>query len=325
MRMKLIVVLLVLLATIGVTAQENAAPPQTARQALIEMFFGKKPGTLVHHLPAVTRTALDKAGALTAFEQYSVMMSQTQTQQTNVQTFESGPVLLAGENTKTGEKFEITVEKDTLRGDQDDLDLSFRSYKDGKAQRSPFMPQMIFSMKKEAQVWTLNEIAITLHVPLADPELLKTLTEKMQPQTRASVVPISQSETPTPSVGNSGSDAAVLSAMHMILSAETTYASRYPNTGYACILSNLDGFGSGEPNERQAMLINSGLASGRKYGFLFTISNCGGPPAARFTLTAVPNSSAFGRKAFCADESGTIRSSDDGNAATCLSRGTPVQ
>src|SRR5579871_1261475 len=178
MRMKLIVVLLVLLATIGVTAQENAAPPQTARQALIEMFFGKKPGTLVHHLPAVTRTALDKAGALTAFEQYSVMMSQTQTQQTNVQTFESGPVLLAGENTKTGEKFEITVEKDTLRGDQDDLDLSFRSYKDGKAQRSPFMPQMIFSMKKEAQVWTLNEIAITLHVPLADPELLKTLTEK---------------------------------------------------------------------------------------------------------------------------------------------------
>ena len=42
----------------------SAAVPQTARQALIEMFFSKTPGTLVKHLPAATRAALEKSGAL---------------------------------------------------------------------------------------------------------------------------------------------------------------------------------------------------------------------------------------------------------------------
>lgn len=322
MRKKVFVPAVVICAFTLAAGQETAVPAQTARQALLEMFFSKTPGTFLRHLPGVTRAALEKAGAVTALEQYSVMVSQMQAQQNNTQTFDSGPVLMAGEDPKTGQKFEVTVESDTLRGDQDDLELSFRNYKSGQVQRTPFMPRMTFAMKKEAQVWTLNEVSFTIHLPLADPDLLKALTEKMQPQPGASVVPISHTEMQVQPASN---DPMVLSAMHMILTAEATYASRYPATGYACTLSNLDGFGGGEPNERQAMLINSGLASGKKYGFVFTISDCGGAPATRFALTATPNASTFGRKAFCADQSGTIRASDDGNAATCLAKGTPVQ
>jgi hypothetical protein len=44
---------------------ETASAPQTARQALLEMFFSKTPGTLVKHLPTVTLAALEKSGALT--------------------------------------------------------------------------------------------------------------------------------------------------------------------------------------------------------------------------------------------------------------------
>ncbi|HXX01442.1 MAG TPA: hypothetical protein VEJ00_09535, partial [Candidatus Acidoferrales bacterium] len=77
-------------------------------------------------------------------------------------------------------------------------------------------------------------------------------------------------------------------------------------------------------NEHQAMLINSGLASGKRYGFVFTLSECSGRPATGFHLTASPNANTYGRKAFCADQSKVIRSSDDGNAATCLASGTPV-
>src|SRR5579864_7852594 len=106
-------------------AQQNQAAPQTARQALMEMFFSKTPGTFVKHLPQATRAALEKTGALANMQQYSLMMSQMQTQGQNLQTFETGSILLSAEDPKTNTKTEITVENDSLRGDQDDIELSF--------------------------------------------------------------------------------------------------------------------------------------------------------------------------------------------------------
>ena len=316
--------------------QQTPATTQTARQALMEMFFSKTPGTFVKHLPAATLAALQKSGAMTTLQQYSLMASQLPTQGQNVQTFDTGSVMLAGQDPKTGDKFEVTVESDALRGDEDDIAVSFQLYKNGKAERTPFMPQMTFSMKKEAQFWTLNEVSFTIHVPLADPDFLKAVSEKMQPQavTKTSLTPDAappQSVTRTtfmthtePLTQPAGSDATVIAAMRTILTAEVTYAATYPTVGFSCTLSSLDGFGSSQPSERQAMLINSGLASGKKYGFVFALSECSGPPATGFQLSATPNESNSGRKAFCADQSGVIRSSDDGSAATCFAGGAPV-
>ncbi len=310
------------LCSAGLWAQQSGAAPQTARQALLEMFFSKTPGTFAKHLPTATRTALENSGGLATLQQYSLMASRLQTQGHNVQTFETGPVLLTSEDPKTGQKADITVQSDALHGDRDDIELTFQVYKNGEAQRTPFMPQMTFSMKQEAQVWTLNEISVTIHLPLADPDLLKAITEKMRPQPDAHITLTARSETPAQPTS---SDAMVVAALRTITAAEATYASSYPTVGYTCTLSTLDGFGGGEPNERQAMLINSGLASGKKYGFVFTLSGCDRTLAGGFHLTAVPNGNNLGRKAFCTDQSGVIRSSDDGMAATCLASGTPVQ
>jgi len=302
-------------------AQETSTP-QTARQALLEMFFSKTPGTLVKHLPSVTRTALEKSGALANLQQYSLLASQLQTQGTNLQTFETGSVLLSGEDPKTGQKVEITVENDALRGDQDDIELSFQTYKNGEPQRTPFMPRMTFSMKKEAHIWKLNEISVTIRLPLADPDLLKAFTENMKARESANTSFTPHTQTST---SNAGSDALVLAAMRTILTAEIAYATSYPRVGFTCTLSDLDGFGGGEPNEHQAMLINSGLASGKRFGFVFSLSGCGETPATTFHLSAAPNANTFGRKEFCADQSGTIRSSDGGKPAACFAGGTPVQ
>ena len=301
---------------------QDGSTPQTARQALLEMFFSKTPGTLVKHLPAVTRAALEKSGALANLQQYSLLASQLQTQGTNFQTFETGSVLLSGEDPKTSQKLEVTVENDALRGDQDDIELSFQSYKDGEAQRTPFMPRMTFTMKQEARVWKLNEISVTVRLPLADPDLLKVVTENMKAResANASVTPHTQATTSA-----AGSDTQVIAAMRTILTAEITYANSYPRVGYTCTLSDLDGFGGGEPNEHQAMLINSGLASGKRFGFVFTLSGCGGAPATSYHVSAAPSANTFGRKTFCADQSGTIRSSEEGDAAACFTSGTPVQ
>ena len=329
MRRVRLAVSLTILCAVNTWAQQTAAP-QTARQALLEMFFSKTPGTFAKHLPLATRNALDKSGAMATLQQYSVMASQLETQGQNLRTFETGSVLLVGENPKSGGKVEITVENDALRGDQDDIELSFQVYKNGKTERTPFMPQMTFSMKQEADIWKLNEISVTIHVPLADPDFLKAMTDKMTDNMTGNMRPSAVGRTSygaqvEGSAQPAGSDAIVLAAMRSILAAEMTYASSYPTVGYTCSLSSLDGFGGGEPNERQAMLINSGLASGKKYGFVFTLSECGAAPAASFHLTAVPNGASYGRKAFCADQTGVIRSSIDGNPATCLTSGAPVQ
>ena len=311
----------------AVLPAQEAASPQTARQALLEMFFSKTPGTLIKHLPMATLAALQQSGAMTTLQQYSLLASQLQTQGQNYEPFETGSVLLSGDDPKTGQKVDVMVEKDALRGDQDDIELSFQTYKNGQAQRTPFLPRMTFSMKQEAHVWKLNEISITLRLPLADPDLLKAFTENMKAHESASISATSISATPHPAITTSpaGTDLQVIAAMRTILTAEVTYATNYPRVGFTCSLSDLDGFGGGEPNEHQAMLINSGLASGKRYGFVFTLSGCGVAPAASFRLSAAPNANTFGRKAFCTDQSGVIRSSEDGNPTTCFAGGTVVQ
>ena len=63
-----------------------------------------------------------------------------QTQGQSLQTFETGSLLLVTDNQKTGQKFEVTVENDSLHGDQDDIELSFQSYKNGQSESRGFMP-----------------------------------------------------------------------------------------------------------------------------------------------------------------------------------------
>lgn len=321
MRRTAVCFFLAVVALSNMSVAQQSSSPQTARQALLEMFFSKTPGTFTKHLPSATLAALEKGGAMANLQQYSLMASHFHTEG-NLQTFETGPVLMSSQDPKTGQKIETIVEQDTLRGDQDEIELSFQIYKDGQAQRTPFMPQMTLSMKQEAQVWRLNEVSVTIHLPLADPDLLKTITDKMKPPIADSSAFVPQKQ---PATASSGSDAMVLGAMRRILTAEVTYAASYPVVGFSCTLGDLDGFGSAERNEHQAMLIDSGLASGKRYGFVFTLSGCTGTPATTFQLSAAPAPNVFGRKAFCADQSAIIRSSQDGNPATCLASGTPVQ
>jgi len=323
-------ILSLILSSSGLWAKSaTQEAPQTARQALLEMFFSKESGTLLKHLPAITRATLEKSGAMGSLQQYSALAGQFHVQGKSFETFETGPVMLATSDPKTGQKTELVVDNDSLQGDQDHIQLSIHTYKDNQAQRTPFMPVIVFSMKMESGLWTLNEVAVTIKLPLADPDFLKSISDGMKARPAASS-PQFHMQTMGQTSGQAsihslGSDANILAAVRMILTAETTYAATYPAVGYTCTLSDLDGFGAAEANEHQAMLISSGLASGRQHGYAFSISKCGGSPATTFHLTATPVGDAYGRRAFCADQSGAIRSSADGNAATCLSSGTPVQ
>jgi hypothetical protein len=313
---------LLMMSTLATLSWSQTASTQTARQALLEMFFSKTSGTLVKHLPAATLTALDNAGALKTLQQYSALDGQFHNTGNQLETFETGSVLLSTFEPKTGQKVEITVESDSLQGDDNNIELSFRTYKQNQLQKTPFMPRITFAMKMEGGVWKLNEILVSVRIPLADPDFLKSITDGIK--SRAAAAAAIQTQ-PAQSATTFGSDSTVIAAMRTILAAENTYSTTYRNVGYTCTLSDLDGFGGGEANEHQAMLIPSGLAGGKKFGYIFTLSGCTGTPATGVHLTASPAGNVFGRRAFCADRSGVIRYSTDGNPATCLASGMPVQ
>ncbi len=304
--------------------RDTPTSPQTARQALVEMFFGKTSGTFAKHLPAATLSAVEKAGALETLQQYSLLASQLQAKGKTLETFDTGSTLLVAEDVQSSQKFEILVDSDSLRGDEDNIEVSFQTYKDKQPQPTPFLPRMAFGMKMESGVWKLNDIQITVRLPLADPEFLKGLTQTMQARAQAASAAAIQSHS-QPATAGLGSDAGVLAAMQSIIKAENIYSSTYGMIGYTCTLSDLDGFGGGEPNPHQAMLIPSGLASGKKYGYVFTLSACTGTPATTFRVVAVPSVNGLGRRALCSDQSGAIRYSADGNSATCIASGSPAQ
>jgi len=73
------------------------------------------------------------------------------------------------------------------------------------------------------------------------------------------------------------------------------------------------------------MLIDDALASGNRSGYVFAITGCDVPPASRYRTTAIPADPDSEMRAFCSDESGVIRYSTDGKAASCLSEGVPLE
>lgn len=328
--MRRVAILTLIFCAPGLFAQQG---PQTPRQALIEMFFSKQPGTLLKHLPAVTRAALEQSGAATALQQYSAMASQLQTQQGSLQTFESGPVMLSSTNARTGQKFELLIEKESEHGGEDDVELSIRAYKNGEVQKTPFLPHLVFAMKMESGVWTLHEIAVTIKLPLDDPDLIKSFTDGMKKARAAASTggmqqvemrPAGQESSGSMHGSGFGSQANVLAVMRTILSAEKTYAATYSSVGYTCTISDLDGFGADQPGPHQAMLIGSGLASGKSHGYMFSLSGCASSPATSFVLTATPMNGMYGQRVFCADQTGAIRASDAGSANSCAANGVPV-
>ena len=313
-----------LLVTPGLRAQ--AAPPQNARQALLEMFFGK-PGSLEKHLPKATIKALREGSGNrpSMLDQFSMIPALANAQGNHIQTFETGSTLLSVDDERTQSKFEVTVENDDLRGDEDEILLAFHSTKDGQPAGTPFFPTLSILMKQETGIWKLNELSITLRVPLADPNFLKAMVTMSQQKATGLGAIAEPNSGPQVSTQARPNEASAMASLRAIVAAETTYANSYPAHGFTCSLSDLDGFGSDTPNEHQAMLIESGLASGKKAGYVFALTGCTGAPSSKFQIVAVPATPGAGTRAFCSDESGLIRYAGDGQSVTCVTSGKPLQ
>ena len=277
----------------------NPPPPQTARQALIEMFFGTSANHLEKHLPDVTRKTfkrMDSGNGLNYLSELSMLASQVKAGGAGLQTFDTGPTLLTAEQPgQEAEKMEITVERDELIGDEDQIELGLRMTRNGREDNTlPVIPRFTFIMKTEAEVWRLNEISVTVRLPLADPGFLKGLEDRQR----------SQNEQMT------------IYAVHEVTVAEKGYQAAHG--GFACTLAALGN--PGKNPQQGSVLYDPQLASGKRNGYVFAISGCDG---SRYKIVAEPALSDSGGRALCSDESGAIRAAADGK--TCLAKGESAQ
>jgi hypothetical protein len=306
MRQICFVLLVTLAASISSQAQgqSKTPPPQTARQALIEMFLGKSPDAFVKHLPSVASRTLFRKGETpeTSIVQRISLIGRQFTAQGHFETFDEGPTLLVAEQEEGKQKVktEVTVERDNLMGENDEIEVSIHVYRDGEPEFLPVVPRLIFSMTQEKGIWRLTESTLAAHVPLTDPDYLKGVRK--------------QEDQVNESTASSG--------VTMIASAEARYAAKFPDRGYSCNLTELFGKAeSGDATDQASESYAPNFAADEYSGYHFSLAGCEGTPATKFHITAVPTESHSGMKVFCADESGTVRFEVNGKSASCLSRG----
>ena len=290
--------------------QAPASPPQTARQALVEIITGGQQGAM-RHLTVEMQKSLqadgksDSAQELAVFDQLKASSSQ-------FQVFESGQVLFAANDPKSNEKFEVHVDSDDLSDDTDNIDLSFHQFRDGVEQDVPYtalLSRFTIGFKRQENVWRLNEISANIKVPVGDPKLLKKIEENsMGGGMIGGKLAVSGSKPEF-------RDMPPESALSLVAFAESSFASRHPETGFTCTLADLAEFNHFNLDAR--------IFSGEAYrGYKFALSGCQGKPAGSFHLVAEPVSPAApGTKAYCTDATHNVRTSDDGRGSTCLISG----
>jgi hypothetical protein len=277
-------------------------PPQSARQALLEMVFGKGENDFQKHLPEDARQTLIRKGETpetSSILRISTLGRQMLAQGEKVETFDTGPIFLSAVMSDH-EKVECDVERDSLMGEADEIELSVHYYKDGQLQVLPIVPDLIFTLKQEKEIWRLTEITAAAHIPLTDPDYLKGLRKQQDEETESQA----------------------RNRILIITGAESGYVSKHPDLGYSCSLSTLF---ARDPNANPAEFVfDPGQGNDEYYDYRVTLSGCEGTPPSKYRIAAVPADPDAGLKTFCSDESGTVKFVAGGKTSSCFSRGKPV-
>lgn len=101
----------------------------------------------------------------------------------------------------------------------------------------------------------------------------------------------------------SANEASAVSSIHAINTAEITFTTIFPTTGYAATLLSL-GPGGGCNSPANACIIDSLLANGTKGGYVFTyVQDASSTPSSGYTLNADPMTRGItGQRSFYSDQ-----------------------
>lgn len=283
----------------ALSAQTQESPQQSPRQALIEMFMGKEENDFTKHLPDSARSVLVRKGetADTSFllKISSAVRGLTQ-QGEKVETFEDGPNILVTENEHNHERIEIAVEHDSLSGDEDEIELSVHPFKNDEPEALPVIPRLTFTMKQESEIWRVTEVTVAAHVPLEDPDYLKSIRKQQD------------------GVYESAAQMRVTGIFQM----ENAYAANHAGTGYTCQIADL------YPSPEEDAGGSTQHQNEEFNGYRFSLSGCEGKPVTSYRLTVSPIDADSEMKTFCMDESGTLKSAEASDTSSCFSDGKTI-
>ena len=301
MRYPCVPTLLVCSFAMSISMRAQSIPPQTARQALIELLFGGGGEAFSRHLPELARTALQNTDGI-----YSEIVRMSGTSRPilgldgNFEISDSGPVI-AARTFESGYRIEIDLERDVTNGETDEIELSSHVYSNNEELNQLSMPRLTFSLKEENKKWTLIQVTAVSRLPLDDEDYLGGRLKQQQ----------------------EGNEQGAQYRMSTIVAAEAAYAMRYQH--YACTLQDLfavdppDDSADSASDEIQGYF-DPGQGASDLYGYHFELS-CTEAGAERYHLSAVPVEKYSGTKTYCADESGDLRVDPGTSASSCFQRG----
>lgn len=294
-------------------AASSVAQTQTPRQALIEMFSGRDTKSFERHLPKIMQqrlAALDPASHgrfSTSPADYPGMIGR----KTNMRWFESGPILLLNQDANS--RLEVRVEKEDLVTDRDDLELSLNFGMEGKSFGDPRGTRVLLTMQKEDGIWRLSEVGFTFKMKL-DGSFIEAFSKQMKTMMSGStsvstLTPTEPVQAPSRTMSErelSASEEAALNRLREMLAAQTKFRTSNPQAGFAC--------------DSSALGVND------VDGYRMMIVGCKGDPVSNYKITLTPiGLGVKGKRAFCADESGIVRYSDDGKGVSCLSEKNRIE
>jgi hypothetical protein len=139
---------------------QTQPPPQTARQALLEILLAKTPAAFQKHLPDPVQSLIKKDSGALPLRDLSQALSELRQAGLKLETFATGPTLLRSEDPGIEQIIEVSVESESDGGDEDELQLAVHIDRAGRPLLL-FVPTIACRMKSEAGIWRLERTRST--------------------------------------------------------------------------------------------------------------------------------------------------------------------
>jgi hypothetical protein len=294
----------------AVCAGQQKNQPQSPRQAIIEMFSGGE-AQFRKHLTVEMQKKLDEPSAVPL----QAFANSNTSDPDRFQAFDLGQVLFSFNNPEQHERYEVQIDSEEPRGDEDVMSLSLHLVRNGAEQETPIAMRFVLNMKRQEGTWRLNAITLSATLPVGDPKILdKSLWGPMMLAASGS-----KTDSAPAVVTDERSKMPPLRAVRMIGMAENIYAQSHPGVGYTCRMAELVNVGKGLDEDGVYRFMDAEFAGGIYNGYRFTLTGCDRKPARTFRVIAEPV--AGKGRAYCSDNTNNLRSSDDGRGVTCLISG----
>ena len=302
----------------GIAAGQRPVHDQSPRQALIEMLSGGE-APFKKHLTLEMQNKLQNLMKGSPDNAPSPLLALTGAKSAGangLQSFDIGPILFAFNNPEEHERYEIEIDSEDQRGDEDIMGLSLHLVRNGVEREIPVGLKILARLKRQAGIWRLTTVNLNASLPVGDPRILE---KSWWGPTLAAAAGASDEAPASAVVIDERPKMNPLRAVRMIGMAENLYAQMHPGTGYTCNLSSLVNIGKGMDEEGMYKFMDAEFAGGLYNGYRFTLTGCERAPAKNFRVVAEPV--AGHGKAYCSDNTNNLRAADDGRGTTCLAAG----